>query len=275
MVTKENLQDFRDWFTGYTKSFIEEGGDGEKLYQLKFEHTLRVCTEIKQIGRGVNLENGNLRLAETIALFHDLGRFKQYKVYGTFADKESEDHAVLAVRILEEYKVLERLDKSAVIIIKKAIEYHNKKEIPAWEDPKTIFFTKLLRDADKLDIYRVVTEYYRTPADERDDSIGWGLPDNNEVNAQVLNEILNQKICGVDNLKSLNDFKLMQLSWVYDINFKRTFQVIRERRYLSMIYETLPVHIDVDNLRKVIRGFIDKQCLIDEFSLPDDYPDEH
>ena len=42
------------------------------------------------------------------------------------------------------------------------------------------------------------------------------------------------------DVKTLNDFKLLQIGWVYDINFPRTFQIVRENGYLEMIRDALP-----------------------------------
>ena len=42
------------------------------------------------------------------------------------------------------------------------------------------------------------------------------------------------------DLKTLNDFKLLQVGWVYDLNFPRTFQMVREHRCLETIREVLP-----------------------------------
>ena len=42
------------------------------------------------------------------------------------------------------------------------------------------------------------------------------------------------------DLKTLNDFKLLQIGWIYDVNFGRTFQIVRERGYLERIRESIP-----------------------------------
>jgi hypothetical protein len=52
-------------------------------------------------------------------------------------------------------------------------------------------------------------------------------------------ELMAGKSVKVESLKTLNDFKLLQMGWVYDINFPRTFQLIRERGYLKMIGDAL------------------------------------
>ena len=44
----------------------------------------------------------------------------------------------------------------------------------------------------------------------------------------------------MDDIKSLNDFKLLQMGWIYDVNFRRAFQIAKERRYLEKIRRALP-----------------------------------
>ena len=45
-------------------------------------------------------------LAEIMALFHDIGRFEQYKQYRTFSDYRSEDHAALGVKVIKANRIL-------------------------------------------------------------------------------------------------------------------------------------------------------------------------
>ena len=42
-----------------------------------------------------------MRIAEAVALLHDVGRFEQYKRYGTFNDRKSVNHAALGVEIMK------------------------------------------------------------------------------------------------------------------------------------------------------------------------------
>ena len=43
------------------------------------------------------------------------------------------------------------------------------------------------------------------------------------------------------NLKTVNDFKLLQMGWIYDVNFPRTFQIVREKGYLEIVRDALSV----------------------------------
>jgi hypothetical protein len=41
-------------------------------------------------------------------------------------------------------------------------------------------------------------------------------------------------------MKTLNDFKLLQISWVFDLNFTRSYEILKDRQYIERIAETLP-----------------------------------
>ena len=44
----------------------------------------------------------------------------------------------------------------------------------------------------------------------------------------------------MQDLKTLNDFKLLQIGWVYDLNFVPSFQTVQNRKYIEKLEETLP-----------------------------------
>jgi putative nucleotidyltransferase with HDIG domain len=59
-----------------------------------------------------NTKSLQLELAETIALFHDIGRFEQFKTYGTFDDRASENHATIGLKVLKATDILNRLTET-------------------------------------------------------------------------------------------------------------------------------------------------------------------
>jgi hypothetical protein len=65
------------------------------------------------------------------------------------------------------------------------ILYHNRAELPEDETEGCLFFAKLLRDADKLDIWRVVTDYYHNKNGHQNSSIELDLPDIPEISDEV------------------------------------------------------------------------------------------
>ena len=159
-MNKEDIKIFREFFDSHVQRFICEDELVRQNIDLKYEHSLKVCEDSRMICQYLQLSDEDQMLAETIALFHDVGRFTQFANYRTFQDRVSVDHAALGAEILRDSAVLERLSESERAVVLNAVEMHNCYRIPDTLDDRSRLHVKILRDADKLDIFRVVTEYY-------------------------------------------------------------------------------------------------------------------
>ncbi|MBM9520731.1 HD domain-containing protein [Desulforhopalus vacuolatus] len=260
MLNEQIIDDLKKWFAAYVQTFTSENNEVQQNINLKEEHTRRVCCEILHLGQQLGLNASELRLAEITALFHDIGRFEQFARYGTFMDGKSVNHAQFGVKILQEKKVLARLDDSVRDLVLRIITYHNRAVLPTEESATCLFFSRLLRDADKLDIWRVVTEYYQQRDQKANTGLELGLPDTPVFSDAVVQDILAGRIVDIKHLKTLNDFKLLQVGWVYDLNFIPTFQRLKEKGYLDMIRAVLPETEGIDKIFTNITSFVMKEC---------------
>lgn len=195
-------------------------------------------------------------LALTIALFHDIGRFPQYARFKTFRDSDSVNHGALGAETLKEEKITEKLASGEREIILKAVRFHNAFSLPKNESEEIIFFTRLVRDADKLDIWRVFLDYYDTPDEYRASAVGLGLPDVPEYTKNILSNIYNKKIIRLIDLKTLNDFKLLQLSWIFDLNFRPSFRLLKEADYIEGIAASLPQTEEIENIAGFLKFYV-------------------
>jgi hypothetical protein len=142
--------------------------------------------------------------------------------------------------VLIENNVLQGLPKHEQDIIARAVALHNVYSIPGGLDQDLLLFLKLVRDADKLDIWRVAIEYYGQPEDGRASAVGLGLPDVPGYSPEVLTALKNEQMVQMSTLKTLNDFKLLQLAWIYDLNFASSLRILESRQYIDGIAATLP-----------------------------------
>jgi len=234
------LPELKNRFEQYVKQFASPDPNVQAALDLKQVHTRRVCEAIADIGEDEGLSDEDLFIAEAAALLHDMGRFEQFRRYKTFSDARSENHALLGVKVIQENAILDGIDSQTARIIIRAVECHNRAALPARENGRGLFFMKLLRDADKVDIWRVVTDYYRDAHHERNQTIELNLPDTPEISDAVCRSLMKGNIVKMKDLETLNDFKLLQIGWIYDVNFRRTFQIVREKRYLEQIRQALP-----------------------------------
>jgi len=251
-MQKEDLDYFRRWFFEYVNRFFSPDSFTQENIELKIEHTGRVCENILLLAKSEKMGENECMLAEAIALFHDLGRFEQFTKYKTFRDSESENHAVLGVKILNKERVLSRLSGKEESLLLKAVEYHNLMEIPGNVETssKLHFFTRLIRDADKIDILRLASEEYAEEGKHRNPALELYLPDAHGYSEPIVSEILNNRMAKIGDMKNRNDVKLLRLSWIFDINFPATISLLKKYGYLKSIMSSLPETKETDILRR-------------------------
>ncbi len=236
----KDLKYLKTWFETYVSGFYTDDAMHNNTIRLKEKHTEQVCRNMILLGNALGLSDQDMMLAETMGLFHDIGRFKQYAVYGTFRDTDSENHALLGLRELAAHDVLAGCSADEKQWITKAIACHNAAEIPVGANGKTLLFIRLLRDADKLDIWRVFIEYYKSRDKQPNPVVEIGLPDEPFFSPKAIAALNEDRFVRIKDLKTSGDFKLLLVSWVFDLNFDYSFQLVKDRHYIGEIEATLP-----------------------------------
>ncbi|OGW25877.1 MAG: HD family phosphohydrolase [Nitrospirae bacterium GWC2_42_7] len=254
-MTNEDLIDLKKWFSDYCGFFYTSDKEDQRNISLKELHTFNVLENITRIAEEEQLSRNSILLAGATALFHDVGRFSQYAKYKTFRDSISVNHGKLGAEILVEKNVLKSLPLTEQELIVNAVKFHNAFSVPALQEPDALLLIKLIRDADKLDIYRVFTEYFETKEEDRPSAVSLGLPDLPEYSKEIISCLFEKKLATLSSLKSLNDFKLMQLSWIFDLNFRTSFRLLLERDYINKIFATLPKTDEIVKVLHILKDF--------------------
>jgi putative nucleotidyltransferase with HDIG domain len=255
-MTNDELMFFKKWFSEFVKSFYSTNEEDQKNISLKEEHTFNVCKNMTEITRELGLNDKDMLVAEVIALFHDIGRFPQYAKYKTFRDRKSVNHGFLGAETLLQNEILKDLPVDEQESIVKAVRFHNAFSVPKSEREDIAFFIKLIKDADKLDIWRIFLEYYDAPEEERASAVGLGLHDTAGYSEEVLSRILKGQMATLSQIKSLNDFKLVHLSWVYDLNYRPSFRLLSKRAYIDKIILHLPKDKAIQKASSVLKEYV-------------------
>lgn len=235
------LDRLEKWFLEYTTDFLSGDKTIDTNYLLKRHHTLRVVKNSQLITDSLGMSEEDKALAKAAALLHDVGRFTQYQRFGTFNDRKSLNHAELGLEVFTSFPIWKELPRSQQEILIPAVRYHNAAQLPDELGERQRLFAKLLRDADKLDIWLVVTQYYHTIASRSKNSVlELGMPDKPTYSPNVIAALQASRFVQAEDMQTLNDFKLMQVSWVYDLNFKAAFQMLLRRRFLEKLQRVLP-----------------------------------
>ena len=261
MTTK--ISYIEKWLRDYTSGFYCGDKKIDTSVKLKTIHTFLVAKEMATLADKLNLLPEQKDIAILTGLLHDCGRFEQISKYRTFDDSKSENHALLAIKIIEENRLIDDLTPQQQTIIKDAIKNHNALNIELLPDAPndTLLMAKMIRDADKLDIFRVVKniyeEYIKSPETANISAISFG-EDTGEATPEVIQCVLECKQVDYKDLKTLDDRKLLQLSWIFDINFSQVLEEIISRGYLDMIFSSLPKTSDMKKIKLVVKQYINK-----------------
>ncbi|MEN6565943.1 MAG: HD domain-containing protein [Veillonellales bacterium] len=243
MLKQAEIAELQKWFTEYVHSFYSADPDVQEHILLKEQHTRQVVENSRDLSRQLGLDAPEQQLAELIGLFHDVGRFKQYSVYRTFVDSQSEDHAALGLKEIAGLTLLNGLSLKERQYFNFAIGCHNKIEIPPRAAAGQRLFAKIIRDADKLDVFRVLSAYLTPP-------VGDG------VSPAILRDFLQGRQCNFTDVRTVDDRKLVRLSWIYDVNYSWTLRHIMDKNYVEQILTCLPDTPEIKQAENRLSSYI-------------------
>ena len=240
-----NIQNAKDTFLDYVKNYDINNG----RIKLKMIHILNVAKNCKEIAESLKLDDEQIKLAYLIGLFHDIGRFEQVRIYNTFSDKDTGlDHGEYSLKVLYDDKLIEKfIDTNKYDdIIKKAVFYHNKAKIADDVKDDSLMFSKIIRDADKIDIYRVINE------EEMKDIFWYEEFNDLDISENLMNEFENTHFISYKDIKNNADLILAFYGYVFDFNFNYCLKNISENRYLERFYQRIKDTFKSDNINKKV-----------------------
>ena len=261
-MRREELDRAARWFASHVASFYRDCSEDDRpAYERKDRHTREVVALVRHIGCELNLDEHDLLLAETAAWFHDIGRFTQWKRYGTFSDTRSEDHALLGLDIIAEHQLLATMGEEEQKIVRGAIRHHGRRSLPTALPARVALFAKLLRDADKLDIWRQLVAFEPGRNAANDNVATYGLPKSSSYSPRIMADLLQRKSSDYRYAETRLDAVLLRLGWVFDLNFSPSRRLALAKRYVETIARGLPNTAEVDKLKMELDSCLRKEDL--------------
>ena len=243
------LEELTRLYDEYVDTYRDADGKLPEMMQLKRVHTAFVVKNAELIADGEGFTPEEREVALAAALLHDTGRYEQLKRYNTFKDSDSVDHAVFSHDIVVEKGWLDEVEKRGgggewKDAILKAVLYHNRRDLPKEiENPLStstsfLHLTSLashtVRDADKLDIFRVLEDQVAHTDWRKDSRAFWNLAVSAPPNPVVVANIEKGEPVDYQNIKSLSDFVLIQVGWMISgLHFATSRRLCRERNHLA------------------------------------------
>ena len=213
-MTAADMTRLETFFTGYTRRFAGADGLLHPMQQLKVAHSWRVVSNAERIMADERWSELHSRVGRGCALLHDVGRFPQYAEFGSFEDHKTINHAVRGAAVLHAEGVLAALPDMARETIFMSVRHHNVRELSPDLPADQIGFVHLVRDADKLDIFRVFEDAVRSGNLQDHPEIAWSLPERGTVNPEILADVFAGRAVEYHLVRSLCDFVMIQVGWL-------------------------------------------------------------
>lgn len=247
-------------FQEYLKNYDINDGS----IALKIKHTYEVVKKSEYIANGLRLDKENIELAKIIALLHDIGRFEQIKEFGEFNDKKIE-HAEFGVKVLFDNGLIRKfMDENKYDnIIYKAIYNHNKYKIEENLNENELLQCKIIRDADKLDNFRVKEKDKLEnifPKIYNEKTINYET-----ISEKVYEEFMQHKCIKLEDRKTIIDYWVCVIAFIFDLNFNISLQYVKENNYIDILVNRIEYKNDttkqkMEDIRKCAKEYIEDRC---------------
>ncbi|WP_374289879.1 HD domain-containing protein [Desulfovibrio desulfuricans] len=245
------------WFTAYARQKkAMETGDASPM-DLKITHTMHVLDNARHTVEGEGFDAATARQSLLAALYHDVGRFEQYLRYHTFRDRESCNHGQMGVRILKAHRCLAHEAPETRKVVMAAVGMHNRFALPAKTPALVALVTNVVRDADKLDILRIMDEHLNGPG-PYNPSVVLQQPDDPTIaSPAIMQAVRDHRVAAYADLSCVNDFRLLLGTWFFDLHFASSRRKFLQDGHTQKLLRHLPDTAPQAPARDYLLGLLD------------------
>jgi putative nucleotidyltransferase with HDIG domain len=286
---KINREHIKKTFQEYTDRY----DSANPKIKLKIDHTYRVADLCEQIAQSLELSAAEVDLAWLSGMLHDVGRFEQLRRYNTFSDAQSIDHARFAVELLYDEGLIadyvpeisttelvadartwrsmgganesptaqsEDMPLSDILqTLRIAIGEHSAYRIQKGLDERTRMFCQILRDADKVDIFRVICD---TPMEEV-----YGFQTKDILRSAITPEVMQAFYEHHAVLRKLKkcpaDYIVAHGSLTFELVYPESLRIAKEQGYLKQMMSFQSENPDTaeifEDLRKDLNDYLEER----------------
>ena len=286
---KINREHIKKTFQEYTDRY----DSANPKIKLKIDHTYRVANLCEQIAQSLELSAAEVDLAWLSGMLHDVGRFEQLRRYNTFSDAQSIDHARFVVELLYDEGLIadyvpeisttesvadartwrsmgganesptaqsEDMPLSDILqTLRIAIGEHSAYRIQKGLDERTRMFCQILRDADKIDIFRVICD---TPMEEV-----YGFQTKDILRSAITPEVMQAFYEHHAVLRKLKkcpaDYIVAHGSLTFELVYPESLRIAKEQGYLKQMMSFQSENPDTaeifEDLRKDLNDYLEER----------------
>lgn len=269
-----NRKNVINTFAEYVRNY--DPSDGK--IKLKIDHTYRVAGLCQSIAKSLNLSEADVDIAWLLGMLHDIGRFEQIRRFGTFSDADSVDHAEFGADLLFKEGLIRKFaegyyekcelagagneeatlsDSEQSGLLELAIRQHNKYRVKEGLTERQLMFCNILRDADKVDIFKVNAEVpmeiiYDVTTEELKNGV---------ITKEVLESFYRKETVLKSLRKSAVDHIVGHISLLFELVYPESYRQAKEQGYVYKLLDfksDVPeVNVEFGRMREYLDEFLE------------------
>ncbi len=220
----------------------------------RYFHSLKVMEIARDLATGLNIfDEEEIAVCELVGLFHEIGNFSRTPNY--HIDEDDDDSSDKAIEVLFNKGLLREITKDNKYdnTIKMAIYAYDKDGFPVDIDEKSKHICAILKDAHNLDTFRLFINY--PYIDTRIRTYPNGL---------VYDSFKKFKTISPRMRENSSDGVLIVLSKMYSFNYKYSYYLLKQNKYVDKIIDSLTFDNDeikdfYSKITMVLNNYIDKR----------------
>lgn len=234
------------------KEYTDDYDVTDPKISLKIRHTYRVADIAEKIALSIGLKDKEVELAWFNGMLHDIGRFEQLRRYDTFVDRDSVDHAMLGADILFKDGLIESFPTEGLPdgweqFAETAVRCHSWLNLPEDMDKATRMYTDILRDADKCDIFRVLTE---PPHDVRNANI---IASDTPACDMVMQGVREHRCVPRTFQRTEFEALMMQCCMAFELVYQKSRDITKEQGYLDKLMDLGVKNEEMKEQQRILR----------------------
>lgn len=219
------------------QQFLTQFDTSDPKIALKIRHTYGVMDACDYLAKAMHLSETDHQLALLIGLLHDIGRFEQLTRFNSYDDNLL-PHAECGLEVLfdqnhiRDFVTTDKYDD----IIYHAIKNHSTYAIDSSLPGQKLLHAQIIRDADKLDNFRVKTED-SIPAmlDVTEEELG-----QESVTDTIFQCFKDHKLILKSDRRTHMDMWISYLAFIFDFNFPASYQFVLDHDYINLNIDRIP-----------------------------------
>lgn len=256
MASRIHLQDAVRQFENYISAYDQN----DPKINLKITHTYRVMEICLSLAESMEMSEEKRDLAGLIGLLHDIGRFEQLRITNSFDDLVI-PHAKCSLMVLfdqghlREFTDIEEYDT----IIFESIKNHGVFLVDETLQGEELLYTKLIRDADKLDNFHTkLIESMETMLEVTMEELA-----KEKVSDYAYDTFMDCKPLLNAKRETHLDMWVSYIGYMFDLNLPQSFAYVREHDYVNRLvdritYKNLQTKERMEDMRKLMLAFVDR-----------------